>query len=284
MPGEERGGTMDGTTTTMTASGAAPPGTDQTLPAQSSMYELFMGLLTIMSLGVMVMLLLARQPAIEGILTGVDTLFCLIFLVDFGRSLSIAPSKRDYLLGERPGRSFPHGLTDLLGSIPSVGIFRAFRVFRLARVARIVRAKGAASLAREFVERRAESAVYLIIVAALSVLLLGSIAIAYIEAGVEGANIKSGSDAFWWAFVTITTVGYGDRFPVTDWGRFVGMITMAVGIGIFGVLTSFLSATFMAPPKPQDGALPEPTMRDLADELSALRREVAELRAERTTA
>ena len=114
-------------------------------------------------------------------------------------------------------------------------------------------------------------------------LLVGSISIAYIEAGVEGANIKSGSDAFWWAFVTITTVGYGDRFPVTDWGRFVGMITMAVGIGIFGVLTSFLSATFMAPPKPQEGALPEPTMRDLADELSALRREVAELRAERTT-
>jgi voltage-gated potassium channel len=251
---------------------------------QSSMYELFMGLLTIMSLGVMAMLLLARDPAIDGILTGVDTLFCLIFLVDFARSLSQAPSKRAYLFGERPGRSFPHGVTDFLGSIPSVGIFRAFRIFRLARVARIVRAKGAASLAREFVVRRAESAVYLIVVAALLVLLFGSIAIAYLEVGLDDANIQSGSDAFWWAFVTITTVGYGDRFPVTDSGRLVGMITMAVGIGIFGVLTSFLSATFMAPPKPPEGTAPEPTMADLAAELAAIRQELEALRAGAPTA
>jgi voltage-gated potassium channel len=248
---------------------------------ESSMYELFMGLLTIMSLGVMAMILLARDPAIDAILIGVDTLFCLIFLVDFGRSLATAPSKRAYLFGARPGRSFPHGVTDLLGSIPSIGIFRAFRIFRLARVARIVKAKGATSLAREFVERRAESAVYLIIIAALSVLLFGSIAIAFFEAGKPNANIETGSDAFWWAFVTITTVGYGDRFPVTNPGRLVGMITMAVGIGIFGVLTSFLSATFMAPPKPPEGTRPEPTMRDLADELAALRRELADLRTER---
>ena len=83
--------------------------------------------------------------------------------------------------------------------------------------------------------------------------------------------------------MTITTVGYGDRFPVTDMGRLVGMLTMAVGIGIFGVLTSFLSATFMAPPKPPEGTPPEPTMADLADELAALRRELADLRAERAT-
>lgn len=265
----------------MTENAIARPAGEPAVAQESSMYELFMGLLTIMSLGVMAMIVLARDEAIDGILMGVDTLFCLIFLIDFARSLSRAPSKRTYLFGERPGRSFPHGVTDLLGSIPSVGIFRAFRIFRLARVARIVQAKGAASLAREFVERRAESAVYLIVIAALSVLLFGSIAISFFEIGATDANIENGADAFWWAFVTITTVGYGDRFPVTEWGRFVGMVTMAVGIGIFGVLTSFLSATFMAPPKPPEGTPPEPTMRDLADELAALRRELADLRTER---
>jgi voltage-gated potassium channel len=251
---------------------------------ESSMYELFMGILTIMSLAVMAFRLLVRVPQIEGILGGVDTLFCFIFLVDFARSLVQAPSKRDYLFGERPGRTLPTGVLDLLGSIPAVGVFRAFRVFRLARVARIVRARGATALAREFIDRRAESAIYVIVLASLLVLLLGSSAIAFIEPGVEGANIESGSDAFWWAFVTITTVGYGDRFPVTEWGRFVGMLTMAVGIGIFGVLTSFLSATFMAPPTPPAGTPKEPTMADLAAELAAVRRELEAMRAERPTA
>src|SRR6476646_3557329 len=230
-------------------------------PGQSSMYELFMGILTIMSLAVMAFRQLVRVPQIEAILASVDTLFCLIFLVDFARSFSQAPSKSTYLFGARPGRTLPSGLLDLLGSIPSVGIFRAFRIFRLARVARIVQARGATALAREFIDRRAESA------------------IAFIEPGVEGANIESGSDAFWWAFVTITTVGYGDRFPVTEIGRLVGMLTMAVGIGILGVLT-----TFMATPKPPEGTAPEPTMADLAAELAAVRRELEAMRSERPVA
>src|SRR6476646_8051813 len=248
-------------------------------PGQSSMYELFMGILTIMSLAVMAFRQLVRVPQIEAILASVDTLFCLIFLVDFARSFSQAPSKSTYLFGARPGRTLPSGLLDLLGSIPSVGIFRAFRSFRLARVARIVQARGATALAREFIDRRAESAIYVIVLASLLILLLGSSAIAFIEPGVEGANIESGSDAFWWAFVTITTVGYGDRFPVTEIGRLVGMLTMAVGIGILGVLT-----TFMATPKPPEGTAPEPTMADLAAELAAVRRELEAMRSERPVA
>jgi voltage-gated potassium channel Kch len=243
-----------------------------------------MGILTIMSLGVMAFTLLIKVPQVDAILRSVDTLFCLIFLVDFGRSLSQAPSKRVYLFGARPGRTLPTGVLDLLSSIPSVGIFRAFRIFRLARVARIVQARGATALAREFLDRRAEAAIYVIVLASLLVLLLGSSAIAFIEPGVEGANIETGADAFWWAFVTITTVGYGDRFPVTEAGRLVGMLTMAVGIGIFGVLTSFLSSIFMATPKPPEGTPPEPTMADLAAELAAVRRELEAMRSERPLA
>jgi voltage-gated potassium channel len=269
----------DATTVTLPQGLEAPDA-----PDQSSMYELFMGILTIMSLGVMAFKLLVRVPEVDAILGAVDTLFCVIFLVDFARSLSRAPSKRAYLFGNRPGRTLPTGVLDLLGSIPSVGVFRAFRVFRLARVARIVKARGAKALAREFIDRRAESAIYVIVLASLLVLLLGSSAIAFIEPGVDGANIQSGSDAFWWAFVTITTVGYGDRFPVTEIGRFVGILTMVVGIGIFGVLTSFLSATFRAPPTPPEGSPPEPTMADLAAELAAVRRELEAMRAERPTA
>lgn len=253
---------------------------------QSSIYELFMGLMTIMSLTVMALILLVQAPEVDAILLGADTLFCIIFLTDFALSLKRAPDRRAYLFGPRPGRSLPTGVVDLLGSIPSVGIFRAFRIFRLARLARLLRAKGSKALATEFINRRAESAIYIIVVAAMLVLLVGSSLVALVEPGVEGANIQSGADAFWWAWVTITTVGYGDRFPVTDGGRIVGMLTMAVGIGIFGVLTSYLSTVFMAPTASDDAAVPAtdavspagaPTEAILA-ELAAMRAEMADLR------
>ena len=253
--------------------------------SQSSIYELFMGLMTIMSLIVMGLIILVDTPEVDAILFGADTLFCIIFLGDFALSLKRAPDRRAYLFGPRPGRSLPAGVVDLLGSIPSVGIFRAFRIFRLARLARLLRAKGSKDLAMEFVNRRAESAIYIIIVAAMLVLLIGSSLVAFVEPGVEGANIQTGADAFWWAWVTITTVGYGDRFPVTEGGRVVGMLTMAVGIGIFGVLTSYLSTIFMAPPTPAPDEADETAEAEVAStnailaELTAMRAELAELRA-----
>jgi voltage-gated potassium channel Kch len=259
---------------------ASASGEEAPLRPDSSMYELFMGVLTIMSLGVMGYAFIVRVQQVDAILASVDSLLCIAFLLDFVRSVRRAPDVKAYLFGERPGRTLPTGVLDLLSSIPSIGIFRFFRIFRLARVARIVRAKGAKGLAREFIARRAESAVYLIALASLLVLLFGSTAIAFVEPPNPDANIKTGGDAFWWAFVTITTVGYGDRFPVTEAGRLVGMLTMAVGIGIFGVLTSYLSSLFMAPAAVPEGTPPEPTMADLAAELAAVRRELAELRTE----
>jgi voltage-gated potassium channel Kch len=254
-------------------------------PDESSMYELFMGLMTIASLVVMFFIVVVRVPQVDAILVSTDTLFCVIFLVDFAKSLARAPDRSAYLFGSRPGRTLPTGVLDLLGSIPTIGIFRFFRVFRLARIARILRARGARSLALEFVRRRAEAAIYIIVITSLAVLVIGSCAIAYIEPPAEGSNIKTGGDAFWWAFVTITTVGYGDRFPVTEYGRFVGMVTMAVGIGIFGVLTSYLSSIFLAP-REEDDAGTEPvattaaadTPGTVAVELAALRAELADLR------
>jgi voltage-gated potassium channel len=123
--------------------------------------------------------------------------------------------------------------------------------------------------------------VYVITLMSFVVLLVGSILIAYVEPPAQGSNIKTGGDAFWWAFVTITTVGYGDRFPVTEAGRIVGMITMAVGIGIFGVLTSYLSTVFLSRPEDDPAATtpaPKPAPDPIQAELAALRAEMAGLR------
>ena len=82
---------------------------------------------------------------------------------------------------------------------------------------------------------------------------LASILMAYIaavqititERGVEGSNIKNFSDGLWWAVTTVTTVGYGDRFPTTSTGRVLAVCLMLVGISLMGVITASVAAWFV---------------------------------------
>lgn len=74
-----------------------------------------------------------------------------------------------------------------------------------------------------------------------------SIFILVTEHNDANANIKTASDALWWAYVTVTTVGYGDKYPVTNSGRIVGVLLMTIGVGLFGVLTGYLANAFLKP-------------------------------------
>ena len=68
------------------------------------------------------------------------------------------------------------------------------------------------------------------------------------ESSSPDANITTGGDALWWAIVTITTVGYGDKYPVTALGRLTGVFVMFAGVGIIGALASIL-ASILVPPR-----------------------------------
>ena len=74
---------------------------------------------------------------------------------------------------------------------------------------------------------------------------------------VPGASRKSAGDAIWWGLVTITTVGYGDRYPVTPEGRVIGTFLLLSGIGLFSVLTGFIANVFLAPPSKPRVAPPQ---------------------------
>jgi voltage-gated potassium channel len=65
------------------------------------------------------------------------------------------------------------------------------------------------------------------------------------ELHARGSNIHGFADALWWAVVTVTTVGYGDKFPVTAAGRGVAVVLMLVGIGLIGVLTATVASFFV---------------------------------------
>ena len=72
----------------------------------------------------------------------------------------------------------------------------------------------------------------------------GSVAILEFER-VPGANILTAEDALWWALSTMTTVGYGDRFPVTTEGRMIAAVLMITGVGLFGVLSGTIAGWFL---------------------------------------
>ena len=74
---------------------------------------------------------------------------------------------------------------------------------------------------------------------------IGAVQITITERGVEGSNIKSFGDGLWWAITTVTTVGYGDRFPVTSTGRVLAVCLMLVGISLMGVITASVAAWFV---------------------------------------
>ena len=80
-------------------------------------------------------------------------------------------------------------------------------------------------------------------------IILGSISVLQFEKGMPSANIQTAEDALWWAIVTMTTVGFGDRFPVTMEGRVIAAMLMICGVGLFGMFSGFIASWFLAPDK-----------------------------------
>ena len=100
----------------------------------------------------------------------------------------------------------------------------------------------------------------------------GAVSVLNLESGSE-ANIETASDAMWWAFVTITTVGYGDCYPVTLGGRLVAAVLMVVGVGLFGTFTAYVASFFIGDQEDEDAILRE--IRCLREEVGELRRTMA---------
>src|SRR4051812_18242645 len=198
---------------------------------RSNAYDLFILVLTVLSLAIMVALLLPFSDATIRLLTVYDNVICVVFLFDFAMNLVRAERKRDYFISRG-------GWLDLLGSIPSFGgfkyaaLFRLARLSRLTRITRLLRGESKRDLVKDVVSHRGQYAAFVTVLLTLIVLTVASIAALQFESGAPDANIKTGGDALWWSVVTITTVGYGDFFPVTTLGRITGLAVMVSGVGI----------------------------------------------------
>ncbi len=236
-------------------------------------YEVFIALLSILSI---VNLGLVWLPGLNDESRQVIAIFqaaiTVIFLADFLYRLFTAQSKSQYFF-----RNW--GWADLLACLPTLRILRLFRIFRVYRLMRDV---GPGVIRDQLLYDRAGSILYLTIFFGLVIIQTASVLVLEVEAGSPGANIETPSDAIWWSYVTITTVGYGDQYPTTNLGRIVGVLLMTSGVALFGVFTSFLANLFLSPKERPEDEKDTPEEDSVVAKIEAVNRLLEE--QERTTA
>ena len=165
-----------------------------------------------------------------------DTIICVVFLGDFLYRLITIKDKFGYL---------KWGWIDFISSIPTLDAFRIGRLFRIVRVLRILRGVRSTKTFLQLVFRnRAQSTLATVSVFSIAMVIFSSVAILYVEVYPE-STIKTAQDALWWALATITTVGYGDKVPVTVERQVIAAILMVTGLGLFSTFTGYISTFFV---------------------------------------
>jgi CHASE3 domain sensor protein len=209
---------------------------DQEKDARRTTYLLFISAVAVISLVVAISYYLVGDPQIKQVLFILDTIYALIFLLDFLLRLNITDQRRKYF--------FRWGWFDLATCIPGLPFLRIFRSLRIIRSSRAVWAMAPQEIVNEARERFADSFLFITVIIGLLVLSIGSIAMVWVEADAAGSEITSGGDAMWWSLVTISTVGYGDEVPVTSAGRVIGAFMIVIGVALFTTVTSYLASNF----------------------------------------
>lgn len=173
----------------------------------------------------------------------IDYVICVVFFIDFLHRFFTAKSKLEYMRW---------GWLDLISSIPS-GIFLAGRLFRIFQIIRVIRAiRSIKLITHYFLKNKIKSAFTSAALLAFFMIVFSAISILRVEDGHPDQNIKTAEDALWWAYVTITTVGYGDIYPVTSEGRLIAAALMTVGVGLFGTFTAYVASWFVAKKEESD--------------------------------
>ena len=238
-------------------------------------FQLFILVLSIYVIGAMVVDVFVPLPhEVSRLMQYMDSIVCIFFFADFCQRFYRAESKLAYMRW---------GWIDLLACIPA-GLFQGARLFRVVRVLIVLRAAKSMSLIwKIFWRNRAESV--FASAATMTVLLVAfsAIAMLLVEAPNPDSPIDTAEQALWWAVVTVTTVGYGDFYPITTLGRVVAVVLMICGVGLFGSFAAYISSMFVKDDSERDArearAQREMT-RALYHEIRGLRDEIGQLNAQ----
>ncbi|MBI2215012.1 MAG: two pore domain potassium channel family protein [Acidobacteria bacterium] len=209
--------------------------------APSIQGELAIVLLALVSVALLVFEVASDATAEEQrVIEKIDLCIAVIFLGEFAWRLARADDRRQF---------FKRYWWELLASIPltsemtqalrGIRVLRIVRLLRLLRIVRLgVRLKILANRMEQFA---GETSLPLLGIIVGAIMISGALGFHYLEFGVN-QNVDSFEDSLWWAAATVTTVGYGDIYPVTTGGRLVAFLLMVSGIGAVGVFTAEIAA------------------------------------------
>ena len=214
----------------------------------------------IMMLVAVVVGLIPLMLKAESIYTkSIDGLTIAIFLIDYVLRLFTS----DYKMGKKSKKAYiaycftPMAIIELLSIVPILGfiipdsiIIRLFKVFKVLRLLKLIRySKTMVSIAN--VIRKVRKQLFAVLILTLVYI----IASALIVFQIEPALFDTFFDALYWATISITTVGYGDISPVTDFGRLMTMLSAIVGVAIIALPSGIITAAYMEEIKRKKGKL-----------------------------
>ncbi|WP_457807567.1 ion transporter [Kushneria sp. EE4] len=231
-------------------------------------FQLFVLVLSIYVITAMaVSMLVALPPELVRLLRYMDYIVCLFFFIDFCQRFFRAESKLAYMRW---------GWIDLLACIPA-GLFQGARLFRVVQVLRVLRAIKSMEMIWQLLFRnRAEGVFASAATATVLLVAFGAITMLMVESPNPASPIETAEDALWWAIVTVTTVGYGDFYPVTTLGRVVAVLLMIGGVGLFGSFAAYVGSLFIA----DDSERESREARAQRDMTRALHHQIRELTGE----
>ena len=182
-------------------------------------------------------------PETSRLLSYFDFAICRFFFLEFIYRFIKAENKMKFM---------KWGWIDLLSSIPMVDFLRTGRLLRLIRLIRVVRAfRSIRQLLNHIFANKAEGTLTTVSILTILMIIFSAIGILEVENS-PNSNIKTAEDAIWWTYTTLTTVGYGDKYPVTTEGRILAMVLMTFGVGLFGTFTAYVSSIFALDNKPKE--------------------------------
>ncbi len=206
------------------------------------------------------------SSGVESLFTAVEWFIWAVFAFEYVVRLSLTDQRWRFVR-----REWPDLLIIVLPFLRPLRVVRSARALRLLKLLRLFAFLGEAGQGakRLFVRHKLHYALLV-----TGGVVFGAAGLALVVEDGHGGAIDSFGDALWWAATTVTTVGYGDMFPVTPAGRGIAVFLMIMGIALFGVLTANVAAFFL-----EDGTPAADQQNDDGEQLNEIITRLAAMEA-----